>query len=125
MASRSLLHPLLLQPHHNAVLDNLEQERTDRARRDELVAGIAKRMVGTQRSKRHTRTEIRPLAFPVWIGGRLCLCAVIERFLLSHPREHLAETHWFSDVAAARAAYPGARLLDDAPSVAPRLTARA
>jgi hypothetical protein len=103
------LYPL--QPHNNAVLDDLE-ERADRARRGELVAGIAKRMVGAERSKRRTRTEIRPLAFPIWSRGRMCACAVIERFVLTHPREHVAEIHWYENVASARAAYPAAILLE-------------
>jgi|GEM_PF-4043944 len=97
-------------------------ERADLAQRDELVAGIARRMqVTDRRSKRRTRIELRTLARPVCFGDRICTCAVTERFITSHPREHIAETHWFADIEAARAAYPEARLLADAPSVRPPL----
>jgi hypothetical protein len=61
------------------------------------------------------------LAWPVWFGDRVCLCAVTERFVMSNPREHVAQTTWFESTEAALAAYPQARVLDDAPSVAPRL----
>jgi len=132
----SLLHPLLLQPHGNAVLDRLERqlERADRAQADELAAGIARRIIAQEasqraasngREKRRTRVELRPLAWPVWFGERVCTVAVTEKFIAAHPREHVAVTHWFADLAAAQAEFPEAKLLDDAPAVAPRLGARA
>ena len=130
-AVRSLLHPLLLQPHGNQTLNRLEAqlESADRAQRDELVRGIARRTVAlelqmassrTPRPTRRTRCELRALAFPVWFQGRCCLVAVTEHFI-EHPRHHLAVTHWYPDLASARAAHPEAHELPDVPAVAPRL----
>jgi hypothetical protein len=133
MAVRSLLHPLLQHPHGSAILSRLEEqlERADRLQADELAAGISRRMVATElalkassrtaHNKRRTRCELRPLAFPVFFEGRMCTCAVNEKFVIGHPREHLSSTHWFTDIASAKLAFPEARLLEDVPSVSPCL----
>ena len=91
---------------------------------DALVRQIAARMVASPRERRHTKTYVQPLAFPVLVNGVLCVCVVKEHFI-AHPREHQTETHWFPSVAAARKAFPQAQLLDDVERVNPGLRAQA
>jgi hypothetical protein len=103
-------------------------DRFDRQARDTMAATIARRMTADAvlqvgRNKRHTRTEIRPLAWPVWVGGRKCLVAVHIRYVLNRPREHTVETQWFESVVEARAAHPKAVLLPDVDRVQARLNA--
>jgi hypothetical protein len=113
MADRSLLHPLLLQPHNNAVLEDLERQQ-----RDALASTIARRMAATSvglggRTKRHTATHIRSLAWPVYVQGRKCLAAVTIHYVLSHPRQHIQESFWYANIAEARGAHPKGKLLPD------------
>jgi DNA-binding CsgD family transcriptional regulator len=63
------------------------------------------------RERRHTQTFLQPLGLPVFKEGKRCLCAVIQHFVLSNPRENEKVVWWFETVDAARAAFPNARLL--------------
>jgi hypothetical protein len=91
---------------------------------DALVQQIARRMVASPRERKHTKTYLRPLAFPVWVKGAICVCVVREHFI-AHPRAHRVETHWFPSVAAAREAFPQAQLLADVERVPRELRAQA
>jgi DNA-binding CsgD family transcriptional regulator len=143
----------LSQPHRNAVLDGIERERLERAdlaQRDELVAGIARRMVaverppaalpvkkpvasvtqeqaqaalrqqvvarigavGRNRERKHTKTFLQPLGFPVHVGDKRCLYCVVQHFTLKNPREHERLVYWFETLEGARAAFPSSRLLE-------------
>jgi hypothetical protein len=86
---------------------------------DAMVRQIAARMAAP-RERKHTKTYIRPLAFPVFVKGEACTCAVQEHFI-AHPRQHQVETHWFSSIAAAREAFPQAQLMEDVERVQPGL----
>jgi hypothetical protein len=114
----SLLHPLLLQPHDSAVLEDLERQR-----RDERAASIAKRI---QRSllpteKRCTKITIRPLPFVVFVGQVKAVCVATVYYLTARPRSKTQEQFWFASIEDARTAFPKAQLLDDPQCVAPRL----
>jgi hypothetical protein len=99
----------------------LQLERADRAQRDEFAAGLARRMRDVPLPPRHTRTTVRPLAWPVWVGGVQCVCVVTVYSITPRPRSHSTERYWFPSIQEARAKFPQAQLLDDAPRVAPRL----
>ncbi|MBZ5679579.1 MAG: hypothetical protein LAO24_05690 [Acidobacteriia bacterium] len=121
-SSSSLLHPLLLTPHGNEVLDNLEREQRDR-----MVATIGTRMVTSAASqplasRRHTKTTLRRLAWPVWVNGIQATC-VITVYYIAKPRSHETERLWFASMKEAKEAFPRAQLLDDAACVPPRLRA--
>jgi len=92
---------------------------------DAMVRRIAARMVSTARNRerRHTRTTLRPLAWPVWVDGKPASCCVQVYYVLSHPREHETERFWFASIAEALKAFPKAQILDDVPSVQPRIEA--
>lgn len=121
MASRSVLHPLLLTPHSNEILNDLERQQ-----RDAMVGAIAARMVGRPAGdeRRHTKTTLRPLAWPCYVGGIKATAVITVYYIRQRPRAHEQEQFWFSTLADARQAFPLAQMLD-APSVGPRLRAQA
>lgn len=119
MASESLLHPFLLRPHSSPVLEDLERQQ-----RDVMVAAIARRIRdNTVRlpERRHVKTTIRPLAFPVFVGQIEAVCCVTVYYTQSRPREHSQERFWFASIKDAKQAFPKGQMLSDAPSVAARL----
>jgi hypothetical protein len=118
MASESVLHPLLLHPHGSPILEDLE-----RRQRDQLVSTIAERIQRSLRptEKRCTKTTVRALAWPISVGELQVTTVVTQYFLQSRPRQHSAERHFFHSVKDALAQFPGAQVLDDPESVAPRL----
>jgi hypothetical protein len=91
---------------------------------DAMVRAIAGRMAAAARprDRKLTKAYIRPLAFPVFVAGVACTCAVQAHFII-WPRRHESETHWFASIAAARATWPTAQLLDDAERVGRTRTA--
>jgi DNA-binding CsgD family transcriptional regulator len=66
---------------------------------------------GYQRERKRTQVFLQPLGLPVWKDGKRCLCAVIEHFVLNHPRENEKLVWWFETVELARQNFPEARLL--------------
>jgi CRISPR/Cas system CMR subunit Cmr4 (Cas7 group RAMP superfamily) len=115
MASRNILHP--------TDTTTILIEQLDRQARDTMASDIARRFVAAERNKRHTRTEIRPLAFPVWVAGQKCCVAVHVRYVLSRPREHVTETSYFETAIDAVKAHPDGKILADVERVQPRLSA--
>jgi len=63
------------------------------------------------RERRHTKTFLQPLGLPVWKDNKRCLCAVVQHFVLSRPREMEKVVWWYATVEEARVAFPDARLL--------------
>jgi len=63
------------------------------------------------RERRHTQTFLQPLGLPVLKEGKRCLCAVVQHFVLSNPRENEKVVWWYETVEAAKTAFPNARLL--------------
>jgi DNA-binding NarL/FixJ family response regulator len=63
------------------------------------------------RERRHTKTFLQPLGLPVWKDGKKMLCAVVQHFVLSNPRENEKLVWWFETVELARQNFPEARLL--------------
>jgi hypothetical protein len=114
----SALHPLLLQPHNNAILEDLE-----RRQRDGQASAIARRIQKSlsPTEKRCTKTTVRALAWPISVGELQATTVVTQYFLQSRPRQHSAERHFFPSVKDALAKFPGAQVLHDPESVAPRL----
>lgn len=116
MAESSVLHPLLLVPHHNPVLEDLERQQ-----RDSMVAQIAGRIRSHTvmlPERRCVKTTIRPLAFPCWTAGIMATCVATVYYVQSRPRTKTQERFWFASVKDAKAAFPKSQLLDEAPCVA-------
>jgi len=96
---------------------------------DAMVRRIAARMCAAAstapRDRKHTKTTLRPLAFPVWIGveGRKADCVVTVYYVLSNPRAHETERFFFSSIAEALQAFPKAQMIEDVPCVQPRIGA--
>jgi len=92
-----------------------------------MVRRIAARMCDAARTaprdRKHTKTTLRPLAWPVWVDGKPASCCVTVYYVLSRPRSHESERFWFSSIAEALRAFPRAQILDDVPSVLRRIEA--
>jgi hypothetical protein len=105
------------QPNNHDAL----QSEVDRALRgvenDAMVRKIAARMSerGSHhpRERKHTKTLLRHLAWPVYVQQRRCTVAVVVHYVLSHPREHQTETFWFTDANEALAAFPKAQTMPE------------
>jgi hypothetical protein len=82
-----------------------------------IAARIFERSSRHPHERKHTRTTLRPLAWPVWVDGKRADCVVSVYYVLAHPRKHETERFWFPSIAEAMAAYPKAQVLDDVPSV--------
>ena len=121
--------PLPLQRQANS--DDALRSEIDRAVRgvenDDMARKIAARMSehGSchQRDRKHTKTLLRHLAWPVFVQQRRCTVAVVVHYVLSRPREHQTESFWFTDVTEALAAFPKAQRCQDVPQVARQLQA--
>lgn len=104
MASRNILHAT----DATILIERLED--LDRLARDKLANAIALRFVGAERGKKHTCTQVRPTAFPVWVGGKRCTVAVHAHYVMSRPREHVTEMRWYPTAVVACQAHPDARI---------------
>jgi hypothetical protein len=91
-----------------------------------MVRTIAARMVSRPaiEERRHTKTTLRRLAWPCYVRGIAATAVVCVYYTRRRPRLHEREQFWFASVKEAQEAFPLAQMLD-APSVSPRLEARA
>jgi hypothetical protein len=120
--------PLSPQLQLSPSLQLLQQvERTDLEQRDALVRTIAARIASHPaiEERRHTKTTLRRLAWPVYVRGISALAVITVYYTRRRPREHTKEIFWFPTFALAREAFPLAQVLDDVTAVVPRLQAQA